>query len=609
MFERTSRSPHSFHIPVMGIGFTVDTPLRVAKYGISSTISLVDDVLIEQMRKFHCEQEGEPYKEIGPGAEDSRARRITEYLNLIGRIVHRQVQSLQASPFEPGTEITRYFEMLPDGALRDSYEEMLGTSGVEAKLRAQRRLRSLAVPGGIDVNIMAKVDRDRYRDGKKLPPEHADASAALRGYANSALESALVLSAGFNRRLYAYLANFQDFFPDSAGVLKKEVVLKVSDYRSAVIQGRFLAQRGIWVSEYRIESGLNCGGHAFATKGLLMGPILEEFRKKREELAASLYKLYAKALTAQDRTTVDSPPPVRITVQGGIGTSAEHEFLLRRYEVDGAGWATPFLLVPEVSNVDDEHLEKLSAAAGDDVYLSNSSPFGMPFWNLRNSASEEARRRRIAEGKPGSLCRKGFAKLFNTEFTDAPLCVASRAYQRTKLLHLPGEELSEEQLAEALEEVGAKSCICHDLGGGATLKNGIDPDATPAICPGPGIAYFSKIASLEEMIGHIYGRLSLITSPDRPHMFIRELLLYVENLRCEMKKLSLGLTPATSKSLLDYKMNLLEGIAHYRCLAEHFVHQKRGGFLEELNKLQETIEAISIGEVETSDMNALCPES
>ena len=41
--------PHSFHIPVMGTGFTIDTPLKVARYGISSVISLVDDVLIEQV--------------------------------------------------------------------------------------------------------------------------------------------------------------------------------------------------------------------------------------------------------------------------------------------------------------------------------------------------------------------------------------------------------------------------------------------------------------------------------------------------------------------------------------------------------------------------------
>ena len=44
---------HSFHIQVMGTGFTIDTPLRLAKYGISSVIPIEDDVLVEQVRKIH----------------------------------------------------------------------------------------------------------------------------------------------------------------------------------------------------------------------------------------------------------------------------------------------------------------------------------------------------------------------------------------------------------------------------------------------------------------------------------------------------------------------------------------------------------------------------
>src|SRR3990167_7728942 len=99
-------SPHTFHIPVMGTGFTIDTPLRVARYGISSVVSLVDDVLIEQMRKFHCQKEGEPYEEIKIADPDSRARRITAYLNLLDRLVKSQVHSLQAASFGSGSEIT-----------------------------------------------------------------------------------------------------------------------------------------------------------------------------------------------------------------------------------------------------------------------------------------------------------------------------------------------------------------------------------------------------------------------------------------------------------------------------------------------------------------------
>lgn len=35
----------------MGIGFTIDTPVRVAHLGISSVISLVDDMLMEKMQE------------------------------------------------------------------------------------------------------------------------------------------------------------------------------------------------------------------------------------------------------------------------------------------------------------------------------------------------------------------------------------------------------------------------------------------------------------------------------------------------------------------------------------------------------------------------------
>ena len=99
-------SPHSFYIPVMGTGFTIDTPLAVAKYGISSVIPLLDDVLIEQMRKFWCEKSGKPYEAIPSCDRDHRAKRITAYLNLILELVENSVKRLKESPFTPTTEIT-----------------------------------------------------------------------------------------------------------------------------------------------------------------------------------------------------------------------------------------------------------------------------------------------------------------------------------------------------------------------------------------------------------------------------------------------------------------------------------------------------------------------
>ncbi len=578
MEDFTPSYPHTFHIPVMGTGFTIDTPLHVARYGISSVISLVDDVLIEQMRQFHCARATEPYEPITDEHPDFRAARITAYLDLVDRLVAQQVERLKASPFEPGSEITTYFEMLPEcSALRHLYEDMCETTSPAEKAERQQQLRERVVPGRIDVNIMAAADRRKYRDGVECEPTTSDASAALRGFAESHVCSALVLSAGMNPRLYGYAASFDGFFPDASGKLPKQIVLKVSDYRSAVIQGKFLAKRGLWVSEFRIESGLNCGGHAFPTQGLLMGPILDEFCRNREKLQAQLAVIYRKALKKAGRLVPDTMPEMRVTVQGGIGTAAEDRFLLEHYGVDGTGWGTPFLLVPEATSVDDEHLKKLvNACSDEEVLLSNSSPFGHPFWNLRYSASEEKRRQRIEQGHPGAPCLRGYCKLFNTEFTSTPICVASREYQKRKL-----QAMGEETTASQRESVLQKSCICHDLAGGALRKNGIDPEATPAICPGPGIVDFSAVVSLRDMVDHIYGRKSLMTNAERPNMFLRELDLYIEWLE---DRLQTDNAPDALQRADDFRTALLEGAEYYRQLGEYLPTQQRAKFLDGLKR-------------------------
>ena len=40
----------------MGTAFTADTPLKVAQFGIDSVISLVDDVLLERLRKIYTDK-------------------------------------------------------------------------------------------------------------------------------------------------------------------------------------------------------------------------------------------------------------------------------------------------------------------------------------------------------------------------------------------------------------------------------------------------------------------------------------------------------------------------------------------------------------------------
>lgn len=580
----------------MGTGFSIDTPVKVAKYGISSVISLVDDCLIEEMRKYYCQVTGEEYVPITKYDEDFRARRIKEYLNLIDRIVQKQFAELKASAFEIGTEITKYFRLLPeDSPLKKLYRTMLATSDPQEKQKLQDALRASIRPGDINVNIMTKLDRNNYgKDKKELPQEFSDALSALRGYAQSTLHSAIVFSAGFNRRLYGYIEEFKDFYADAAGYIQKRVIIKVSDYRSALIQGRFLAKKGIWVSEYRIESGLNCGGHAFATDGYLMGPILEEFKVKRKELIDGLHAVYNEALKLKQKIGFLTPHPVEITAQGGIGTAKEDRYLLDHYQLNGTGWATPFLLVPEVTNVDPVTLEKLCAAREEDLYLSPVSPLGVPFNNLRHSESDLERDRRIENSRPGSACPKGYL-VSNTEFTDQPICTASRQYQKLKLEELNSQHLDPFEYKKVLDKVLAKSCICNDLAEGVFIKNRMGNPAHKrfsAVCPGPNLAYFSKICTLEEMAGHIYGRENVLNGSYRPHMFVKELKMYVEYF---LKEVANHLEEPTEKQrvyLKEFYKNTLEGIAYYKNLFPQMIEESlefRSAMLADIEQFRQTL--------------------
>ena len=285
------KSEHTFHIPVMGIAFTIDSPIKVARFGISSVISIIEDRLIEIMRKHYYPSINKPYEPIASHEPDCRAKRITDYLNLVNTIVQQQMQKIKAEAFERGSEIVKYFEMLPkESRLKKLYHEMVDCSQAEEKEIKQSYLRTQLVAGSIDVNIMTKVDRDNRDKTGNIIQDGSDAVSALRGYINSNLSnSSIVFSAGLNPRIFNYLEHFNAFDPNDNFEFQKKVIIKVSDYRSALIQGKYLAKKGIWVSEFRIESGLNCGGHAFATDGYLLGPILEEFKNKRQALSEAIF--------------------------------------------------------------------------------------------------------------------------------------------------------------------------------------------------------------------------------------------------------------------------------------------------------------------------------
>ncbi len=592
--------PHTFHIPVMGIGFTIDTPLKVAPYGITSVLSLGDDWLLERMREFYCKKFKLPFVAITRDEKDGRAKRITAYLNLINQLVQIKFNELKSSPFKKGSEISKYFEMLPEySSLKKEYLMMLDEKNEKIKSEKQEWLRNNIIAGDIEVNIMTKLDKDNYsKDGEKLPQEMNDAHSGLRGFANSNLTSGVVLSAGLNPRLYSYISNFDVFFPDENEQLEKKVILKVSDYRSALVQGKFLAKKGIWVTEYRVESGLNCGGHAFATDGFLMGPILEEFKQYKNELIEQVHSVLNDALEGMGRKRLSKPLKLYVTAQGGVGTNEEHDFLLNYYKMDKVGWGTPFLLVPEAINIDSETFNLLSNANEEDLYLSDISPIGVPFNTIKGNTKDVEKEKKIAAGKPGSPCPSEFLKLFNTEFTDKPICLASRQYQKLKIKEIEDQNLTQEEYKKAYDKITTKSCLCAGLVMTAYTENDLLKKSDGkgiAVCPGPNMAYFSKKSTLHEMVDHIYGKINLLNDTYRPHMFIKEMGMYIDYLNNSIEETKNNLSVKQKKYLETFIHNLQEGNNYYQNLFNSLKDSFEGtkaDILKEIEIAKKTLSSI-----------------
>tara|TARA_Y100000766_G_scaffold175638_1_gene150839 strand:+ start:472 stop:2259 length:1788 start_codon:yes stop_codon:yes gene_type:complete len=550
---------HKFHIPVMGTAFTADTPLKVAQYGINSVISIVDDVLLERLRKIYCEKNGFIYSEITKENIDHRANRITSYLDLVHEITNKKIEEFTTLTKDKFDDIKKYYSLLPNSSeIKKEFFKIIENS-FDFKDLQKWLIKNLSI-GSIDVNIMTKVDKTNFYKNEELSVEYNDAHAALRGFAKSKLESSVIFSAGMNPRLYGYISNFEDFYPNIQGKIKKKIVLKVSDYRSAIIQGKFLAKKGLWVSEYRVESGLNCGGHAFATDGLLLGPILNEFRQNRQALVNQTYGLLVEALKNLNRIIPKDKLKIKVTAQGGVGTADEQDFLINHYNLDSVGWGTPFLLVPEVTTVDDSTRKKLILAKENDLYLSKVSPLGVPFNNLKNNSKDNERDKKISEGKPGSSCPRRFLAL-SKQYDKQGICSASRKFQKIKINELKSEKFS-------LDKVFEKTCLCVGLSAPAVINNKIDVKESKAvsICPGPNLAYFSNLMTLKEISQHIYGIKQSEVRIDRPHFFVKELELYVNYFKEKIEESALDFNKKNEKYLQIFLDNINDGIEYYTTL-------------------------------------------
>ena len=133
---------------------------------------------------------------------------------------------------------------------------------------------------------------------------------------------------------------------------------------------------------------------------------MQEFKQRKDELVNTAHELLIKALLLKNKTIPLKPLDLKITVQGGVGTAEEHEFLMNCYNVDAVGWGSPFLLVPEATSTDIATRKLLAAAKSPDFYISDISPLGVPFNTVKGTTNDYFKNMRIVNNKPGSSCPK-----------------------------------------------------------------------------------------------------------------------------------------------------------------------------------------------------------
>jgi hypothetical protein len=220
---------------------------------------------------------------------------------------------------------------------------------------------------------------------------------------------------------------------------------------------------------------------------------------------------------------------------------------------------------------------------------------------VRGTTNEQLKEKRIAENKSGSSCPKKFLAL-SKEYDEKGICSASKKFQDIKLKELEDKKdnFSQEVLEKKKNKITEKACLCVGLGNASFLENDIRIKGQAqgvAICPGPNMAYFSKVVSLSKMIQHIYGKISVMEMPNRPNMFVKELKIYLDYFKNEIEEFMDEPSTKQKKKLEKFKLNLLDGISYYQELftnKTNLFQQSKNQLLGELEELKDSLTGINL---------------
>ena len=99
------------------------------------------------------------------------------------------------------------------------------------------------------------------------------------------------------------------------------------------------------------------------------------------------------------------------------------------------------------------------------------------------------------------------------------------------------------------------------------------------------------------MVGHIYGKNNVISTQTRPHMFIKELAMYVDYFSNKVNEVQDSFSAKQEKYLTTFQNNLNDGIAYYHQLfteTKLYFEYNKENLLIELEQLKQELFTIQI---------------
>jgi archaellum component FlaC len=95
------------------------------------------------------------------------------------------------------------------------------------------------------------------------------------------------------------------------------------------------------------------------------------------------------------------------------------------------------------------------------------------------------------------------------------------------------------------------------------------------------------------MVDHIYGKVQLQLDPERPHVFLKELQLYVQHLKTELEKSIPEKTAKFDSYVERFKNNLKDGIKYYQELTDYLAFDTEDFLAKFRSQLQDINDEIN----------------